>query len=191
MRRRLLLLSTLVGLAFALLIGIEAALAGNAASHQVKLTVSIMGTGFGKVVSQAAHGTRIVCPTICSGHFPVGTKVLLHVSPAKGSELTGRGGYYCRRPPSPWVGCLDTLTVDTSIEFTFNLRPKCHVAKLKGKTLKAAKHVIRTHNCTLGTIAHAASPTITTGHVISQKPKPGTQLRYLAKVNLVVSSGKR
>ena len=192
MRRKLLLLSTLVGLAFALLIGIEAALAGNPASHQVKLTVSVNGTGFGEVISQAAHGTRIHCPRICSAHFPAGTKVALHVDPDMGSEWAGRGGI-CGRPPrgSSWVGCLDTLTADTSISFQFDLTPHCGVPNVKGKTLARAKKMIHSHNCSLGTITHAASLTVKKGNVTSQKPKPGTYLRYLAKVNLVVSSGRQ
>ena len=192
MRRRLLLLSTLVGLAFALAVGIEAALAGNPASRRVTLTVSFTGKGFGEVVSRAAHGTAIDCPTICSAQFPVGTKVALYVSPAMGSEWDGHDGY-CGRPPSPmpWVGCLVTLTADTSISFQFNLTPHCGVPNAKGKTLAMAKKTIHSHNCTVGTITHAASLTVGNGHVISQKPKPGTQLRLGAKVNLVVSRGSR
>jgi hypothetical protein len=191
MRRRLLLLSTLVGLAFALLIGIDAALAGNAASRQVKLTVSIMGTGFGEVISQAAHGTAIHCPTVCSGHFPVGTKVALHVDLNMGSSWTGHVGY-CEQHPKvfpPWEGCLVTLTADTSISFEFQLKPHCGVPDVRGKTLAMAKKMIHSRNCKLGTITHAASLTAKDGYVISQKPKPGTYLRYLAKVNLVVSRG--
>jgi hypothetical protein len=190
-RRRLLLVSTVVGLAFALLIGIEAALAGNAASHRVRLTVSIMGTGFGEVFSRTADDFQpaIVCPTTCSARFPVGTKVALHVSPAIGSELTGRDGY-CGRPPSPGV-CLVTMTTDTSISFTFELKPHCRVPNVQGKTLARAKNMIHSRNCSLGTITHAASLTVGKGHVISQRPKPGTNLRYLAKVNLVDSRGRR
>jgi len=192
MRRRLLLLSTLVGLAFALLIGIEAAFAGNAASHQVRLTVSVSGRGFGEVISQAAHGTRIVCPRICSAHFPVGTKVALHVDLDMGSVWAGHGGY-CGRPPrgSSWVGCLVTMTANTSISFAFDLSPHCGVPNVKGKTLAIAKNMIHSRNCKLGTIRHAASLTVGKGHVISQKPKPGTYLRRGAKVNLVVSRGRR
>jgi len=189
-RRRLLLLSTLVGLAFALLIGIEATLTGNAASRQVTLTVSLTGKGFGEVISRAAHGTAIHCPTVCSAHFPVGTKVALYVSPAMGSEWTGHGGY-CGRPPGPWVGCLVTRTADSSVSFNFELAPHCGVPNVKGKTLAMAKKTIHSHNCKLGTITHDASLTVGKGHVISQKPKPGTYLRYLAKVNLVVSRGRR
>jgi hypothetical protein len=194
-KRRLVLLSILVGLAFALFIGIEAALAGNAASHRVTLTVSIAGTGFGEVFSQASHGTRIVCPTVCSGHFPVGTKVALHVDPDMGSEWTGHGGSaLCERHPRvfpPWMGCLVTLTEDTSIDFTIMLKPHCGVPNAKGKTLAVAKKMIHSRNCKLGTVTHAASLTVGKGHVISLKPKPGTYLRYLAKVNLVVSRGRR
>jgi len=189
MRRRLLPLSTL-GLAFALLIGIEAALAGSTAPRQVRLTVSVYG--FGEVRSQAAHGTRIACPRICSAHFPVGTKVALHVEPDGGSDWAGLSGI-CKRPPpgSSWHGCLLTLTADTSMSFTFDLKPHCRVPNVKGKTLARAKKMIHSRNCKLGTITHGASLAVGKGHVISQKPKPGTNLRYLAKVNLVVNRGIR
>ena len=110
-----------------------------------------------------------------------------------GSEWTGTDGLCERRPKvfPPWVGCLVTLTADTSIDFVINLRPTCHVPKLYGMTLKAARHAIRTRNCALGKITHAASLRVGKGHVTLQKPKPGTHLRYLAKVNLVVSRGRR
>jgi serine/threonine-protein kinase len=67
---------------------------------------------------------------------------------------------------------------------------RCRVPKVKGKTLAAAKRAIKSHNCRVGKIKHAASRTVKKGHVISQKPKPGSRLRHGAKVNLVVSKGR-
>jgi len=69
--------------------------------------------------------------------------------------------------------------------------PPCEVPRLTGKTLAAAARSIRTHGCSVGKITHAASPTIKKGNVILQKPKPGRRLKHGAKVNLVVSKGRR
>jgi beta-lactam-binding protein with PASTA domain len=65
------------------------------------------------------------------------------------------------------------------------------VPRLKGKTLKAAEHAIRTRNCTVGKITHAPSQTVKKGRVISQKPRPSRHLQHGAKVNIRVSTGRR
>jgi PASTA domain len=69
--------------------------------------------------------------------------------------------------------------------------PLCLVPPLKGKTLSAAKRSIKAYACSVGKVEHARSRTVKKGHVISQKPTPGTQLDHEAKINLVVSKGKR
>jgi PASTA domain len=67
----------------------------------------------------------------------------------------------------------------------------CVVPKLKGKTVAVARRSITSHACSVGRIQHAASQTIRKGHVISQKPKAGKRLNHAARVNLVVSKGRR
>jgi hypothetical protein len=69
----------------------------------------------------------------------------------------------------------------------------CVVPKVKGAKLKAAKGKIRAADCSVGKIKHAFSKTVKKGRVISQKPKPNKDktLKHGAKVNLVVSKGKR
>jgi hypothetical protein len=67
----------------------------------------------------------------------------------------------------------------------------CVVPKVTGETVTAAKHALTTHNCRVGTIKHAFSKKVRKGRVISQKPKPRTRLKHGAKVNLVVSKGKK
>jgi hypothetical protein len=69
--------------------------------------------------------------------------------------------------------------------------PPCVVPRLKGKTLRTAKRSIRAHSCSVGRIRHAASRRIKKGRVISQRPRAGSRRQYLAKVNLVVSKGRR
>jgi hypothetical protein len=68
--------------------------------------------------------------------------------------------------------------------------PPCVVPELKGKLLAGARRSIKAHECSVGRIGHAASRTVAEGRVISQKPKPGTQLKRGARVSVVVSRGK-
>ena len=89
-----------------------------------------------------------------------------------------------------------TIDTDSTVTATFTLAPppppsKCVVPKVTGKTLSAAKRAIVSHACSVGAIKHAASRSVKKGHVISQKPKPGSRLKHGAKVNLVVSKGRR
>jgi PASTA domain len=185
-RRRFLVLGTLVGLALALVIGIEAALAEPGLAT---LTVSVTGTGSGRVVSQPEV---ITCPGICSGHFPVGTTVALHVNTAAG-VVTAKVDGPCGRPwpDKPFRGCLVTLKGDTSIRFTFNgSMVPCDVPSLRGKTLAKARLKLTENACTVGTVTHSLSRRVKKGRVISQSPPPHTQHEHGAKVSLVVSTGR-
>jgi hypothetical protein len=67
----------------------------------------------------------------------------------------------------------------------------CVVPKLKGLTLKRARHSIVAGACKLGKIRHAFSTKVKKGHVVSQKPKAGKKLPRGAKVSVVVSKGKK
>jgi beta-lactam-binding protein with PASTA domain len=97
-------------------------------------------------------------------------------------------------------GCLGTgsctvvLNTDTAVTAFFSHSPlpapKCVVPKVKGKTLAAAKRAIKSRHCSVGKIKRASSRKVKKGHVISQKPRPGSRLKRGAKVNLVVSRGR-
>jgi hypothetical protein len=67
----------------------------------------------------------------------------------------------------------------------------CVVPNLRGKTLTAAKRALSTHFCSLGKVGHSFSTAVKKGRVISEKPKPGERLQHGAKVNLVLSKGRR
>ncbi len=84
---------------------------------------------------------------------------------------------------------MSTAVGDQTVIAKFTLLPKCVVPRVKGKTLKAAEHTIRTRNCSIGKIDYARSQTVKRGHVISQRPKPGRRLQRGTKVNLVISKG--
>jgi beta-lactam-binding protein with PASTA domain len=114
--------------------------------------------------------------------------VTLTAQPAAGSTFGGWSGGGC----SGTGTCTVTTNADTTVTATFSLIPtKCVVPKVKGKTLSAAKRAIKAHHCSAGRVTRAASRTVKKGHVISQKPKPGSRLKHGAKVNLVVSKGRR
>jgi len=66
----------------------------------------------------------------------------------------------------------------------------CVVPRVKGKTLRAAKSSIESHDCSLGGIERIASQRVKRDHVISQRPRPGRRLGPGAKVSLAVSKGR-
>jgi hypothetical protein len=151
------------------------------------LTVTKTGDGSGTVTSSPAG---ISCGATCSHNYALGTMVTLTASAASGSAFSGWSGA-C----SGSGACVVTVNADTAVTatFTHQIGPppsKCVVPKVKGKTLAAAKRAIKSHLCAVGKIKRSASRTVKTGHVISQKPRPGTRLKRGAKVNLVVSKGR-
>jgi hypothetical protein len=155
------------------------------ASPMVRLNISKNGTGSGNV---SGVPTGIRCGATCSASFDAGTSLTLIATPSPDSRFSGWSGGGCKATgPCP----VNTDISGQTVTATFTLLPKCVVPKLTGKTLRAAKHSIRTHHCAPGKITHASSRTIKKGRVISQKPKPGSRLKHGARVNLAVSKGSR
>jgi hypothetical protein len=68
---------------------------------------------------------------------------------------------------------------------------KCKVPNVVGKTLAAAEAAIRKAHCRTGTVSYARSKKIKKGLVISQNHRAGAVLAHNAKINLVVSRGKK
>jgi beta-lactam-binding protein with PASTA domain len=115
--------------------------------------------------------------------------VALTASPAAGSVFVGWSGA-C----SGTGGCNVTTNAEVTVTATFALLPTpkpCVVPKIERKTLSNAKRSIRSHACTVGAVRRVTSRTVKKGRVISQKPRAGKRLRHGAKVNLVVSEGRR
>jgi beta-lactam-binding protein with PASTA domain len=59
-----------------------------------------------------------------------------------------------------------------------------------GLRLAAARDRIRRANCSLGTVKHTRAR-VAAGRVVRQTPKAHAHLATRARVNLVVSSGRR
>jgi hypothetical protein len=68
---------------------------------------------------------------------------------------------------------------------------RCVVPNVRGKSLKQAKSRIRRAHCKTGRVSRAYSASVPRGRVIRQAPKPGARMRQGARVNLVLSKGKR
>jgi Invasin, domain 3/PASTA domain len=70
-------------------------------------------------------------------------------------------------------------------------KPKqCVVPKLAGKTVAAARRVLRRAGCTLGRTTRRTSTRVRSGRVISSKPKAGTHRRHGTRVAVIVSRGR-
>jgi uncharacterized delta-60 repeat protein len=67
----------------------------------------------------------------------------------------------------------------------------CVVPKVRGKTLAAARSALTRALCKVGAVTRTYSTKVGKGRVTSQRPAPRTRLGELAKVNLVVSRGRR
>ena len=78
-----------------------------------------------------------------------------------------------------------------TVSVLINTPGLCTVQNVRGKTLPAAKRLIRRANCRVGTVRREYSKTRRRGRVISQKPNFGAVLPKGGKVELVVSRGKR
>jgi PASTA domain/Divergent InlB B-repeat domain/Rax2 C-terminal beta propeller domain len=150
--------------------------------HFPTLTVAKTGKGSGKVTSLPAG---INCGSTCSHSYSYGTSVKLAAKPAMGSAFAGWSGA-CKGK----AACTVSMTAARPVQAAFRFKA-CVVPRVTGKTLKAARRTIRDHGCHVGHVRHAFSTKVKRGHVISQKPKPHARRKHGAKVNLIVSRGKK
>ncbi len=67
----------------------------------------------------------------------------------------------------------------------------CVVPAVRGQKLPAARTRLVRANCRLGSVKRSYSPTVKRGRVISQRPRAGARLAELAKIDLLVSRGRR
>jgi hypothetical protein len=68
---------------------------------------------------------------------------------------------------------------------------RCVVPNVKGKTVGRARTLFASKRCKLGRVTRAYSQKVGFGKVISQSRRPGMRLARGAKVNVVVSRGRR
>jgi hypothetical protein len=88
----------------------------------------------------------------------------------------------------------DAVGNQSSVSRTVTIAPapiQCVVPKVVGKTLAKAKAAIKRRHCRTGRVARAFSKKVRSGRVLAQRPKAGKHLPKGARVNLVISRGKR
>jgi hypothetical protein len=71
------------------------------------------------------------------------------------------------------------------------LKDACKVPNVKGMTLAAATRELVAGSCKRGKVTRAYSPKVKAGRVVKQSARPGKTLKNGAKVNLVISRGKK
>lgn len=181
------------------LIGID----GNVGDGE---TVSA-STGFGNRFRLNVAATLLLPPTIsaitpASGPFVGGTRVTISGSefarvigvsfgatPATSfsvdseSQITAvvPAGAPATAVPVTVATAAGSVTSPTAFGFD-----ACRVPKLKGKTLKAARKLMRGSGCRLGRVKRRYGVTVKVSKVVGQSPKPGALLPPGAKVRLSV-----
>ena len=151
------------------------------------LTVTKAGSGSGKVTSTPSG---INCGTTCTAAFDPGTSVTLKASPAGSSRFAGWSG-----DCSGTAACALTMSASHAVTATFvpkrSATAACVVPRLKGASVAVARRTVVRRHCSVGRVTRVYSGTAKTGRVIAQKPRPGAHRARGAKINLVVSKGRR
>jgi PASTA domain len=91
------------------------------------------------------------------------------------------------RLPIQGAGC----TTDTGVQPVLDTKESCKVPSLKNLTLKAATRELTAGDCARGKVAYAYSAKVRKGRVVSQSARPGRTLKAGAKVNVVISKGRK
>jgi beta-lactam-binding protein with PASTA domain len=68
---------------------------------------------------------------------------------------------------------------------------RCVVPRVKGRTLLGARRAFARANCRLGAVTRIYSAKVAAGRVVRQRAAPGLRLRRYARVDVVVSRGRR
>ena len=91
-------------------------------------------------------------------------------------------------------GTIQRLTGSASPAFglaRYLVTPGCRVPDVRGRRLDRARAALVSAGCSAGRVTRIFSTRVRRGRVIAQRPAPGAGLPQLAKVNLVVSKGRR
>jgi hypothetical protein len=135
----------------------------------------------GESFTGEAAGDFFVGASTCRGALPAGAScgVWIRFAPQGDGNRTATLVLDTNATPATYTVALSGLTP-----------PKCKVPKLAGKTLAAAKTALTKAHCALGKVtkAYASTPK---GRVVRSSPAFGRVLAQGAKVNVVLSLGRR
>jgi uncharacterized delta-60 repeat protein len=103
-----------------------------------------------------------------------------------------RGQAVALQPDGKLVGAGESR-VGTTVKFALaRYTPgSCSVPRLRGTTTAAARSRLAAANCRLGRVRRAFSKRVRRGRVVSQSPRAGREARDWARVDVVVSRGRR
>jgi FG-GAP-like repeat/PASTA domain/FG-GAP repeat len=131
---------------------------------------------------------------------PDAATVSVLINRGKGSFRAGHQFLTGATPASVAIGDLDkdgtpdlatANADDATVSVLLNTSGPCSVPTVAGKTLNAAKRSILRGGCRVGKIRSAYSASIAKGRVVAQAPRARTRLAHGARVDLVVSRGRR
>jgi Divergent InlB B-repeat domain/PASTA domain len=161
-------------------------------SGQRTLAVTKAGSGQGTVL---ARSVGIDCGQTCSAQVPAAKKLTLTAKPAKGSTFARWSGACSGTAKT----CKLTMSEAKSVGATFAAPPpaaspsaagSCLVPKLRGKSLKQAKRVLKHAHCRLGKVRRPKGGKGQRLVVRSSKPGAGTKLGAGAKVGVKLRVAK-
>jgi Divergent InlB B-repeat domain/PASTA domain len=161
-------------------------------SGQRTLSVAKAGSGQGTVTARSAG---IDCGQTCSAQVPAGKKLTLTAKAAKGSSFVRWSGACSGTAKT----CKLTMSEARSAIAVFSAPPApaspstvaCVVPRLKGKSLKQAKRVLRHAHCKLGKVRRPKGRKGQRLVVRSSKPGAGSKLGAGAKVGVKLGPAKR
>jgi hypothetical protein len=144
------------------------------------LSVAKAGSGQGVITSKP---TSIECGSVCSAELDASTKVALHALPTPGSSFAGWSGEGC----SGTGPCKVLMNEARNVTATFAKNPsrpeaKCHVPKLRGKSLAKARRALSAAHCSLGRVKKPKGKGKLM--VAASRPGAGTVLSAGARVNV-------
>ncbi len=131
------------------------------------LTIAKAGSGQGVVTSKPQ---AIECGSTCSTELDAATKVALHAVATPGSTFAGWSGEGC----SGTAPCKVLMNEARNVTATFTKNPsppeaKCHVPKLRGKSLAKARRALSAAHCSVGRVKKPKGK----GKLIVASSKPG------------------
>ena len=178
--------------------------AGNGAAiwqagNGVSWTVQAAGLdAAGPVLRPRIAGRRIPQSRLTLSVSPFDVWSALRGSPhwsfGDGTSASGRRVMHAYRSAGSYtirVSQADAVGNASTTSRRIVIAEPCVVPAVVGKSLASARAAIRRAHCRTGRITRARSATAPKGRVLLQRPAPGRRLANGARVNLVVSRGRR
>jgi Glucodextranase, domain B/PASTA domain len=158
-----------------------------------------------QIASPADGATVSTASVTLSGIAAAGSGIKSLVVGGQPVPVAPGGTWSAQVPLSPGANSITALATDgagatTQAQVTVVYQPpapppppppvaKCHVPRVKGMKLPAAKKALRKAHCKVGKVIHVSSRKLARGRVMSSKPRAGRRLQAGTKIELFVSKG--